>query len=238
MFSMVIIITSIDILSVLNSSDSILKIKNPSIISSTIEPTFSTPNLSNARKNRYTVVLDAGHGGKDPGSIGPAGTFEKDVALVVTLKVGKILEKKGFNVIYIRKDDNISWSSKKEELLKRAEISNKNNADIFVSIHANSSEYTNVGGTEIYFHQISSKGKNLAMIIQSEIVNQINLRDRGIRSKDYSILRNVNAPTILIELAYISNPKEESLLASPLYQTKFAQAVASGITQYFKHTNE
>jgi len=195
----VMITTSINVIGILNGSDSILKTNNSPTISSTVEPTSPQTNSSIIGKNRYTVILDAGHGGKAPGSIGPKGTLEKDVALAVTLKVGKILEEKGYNVICIRKDDNISWTSKKEELLNRAEISNKNNGDIFVSIHVNSSKYENVGGTE-----------------------------------NFSILRNVDTPTVIIELAYISNPKEESLLASPVYQTKFAQAIASGINEYFQ----
>ena len=230
----VMITTSINVIGILNGSDSILKTNNSPTISSTVEPTSPQTNSSIIGKNRYTVILDAGHGGKAPGSIGPKGTLEKDVALAVTLKVGKILEEKGYNVICIRKDDNISWTSKKEELLNRAEISNKNNGDIFVSIHVNSSKYENVGGTETYYHQVSSRGKNLAKIIQSKIVNEVNLRDRGIKPENFSILRNVDTPTVIIELAYISNPKEESLLASPVYQTKFAQAIASGINEYFQ----
>lgn len=236
MFLLIIVIvtTSINIIGILNSSELKLKTNNSRNTSNTTETVFSQANLPAAENKRYTVVLDAGHGGKDSGSIGPKGTLEKDIALAVTLKLGDILEKKDLNVIYIRKDDNITWSSKKEELLTRAEISNKNNADIFVSIHMNSSEYKSVGGTETYYNPVSSQGKTLATTIQSKIASEINLRDRGIKPETYSVLKNVAAPSVLIELAYISNAKEESLLASSEYQNKFAQAIASGIIKYFE----
>ncbi|KOA20392.1 N-acetylmuramoyl-L-alanine amidase AmiC precursor [Clostridium homopropionicum DSM 5847] len=109
MFLMIIVMitTSINVIGVLNGSDSILKTNNSPTISSTVEPTSPQTNSSIIGKNRYTVVLDTGHGGKTPGPIGPKGTLEKDVALAVMLKVGKILEKKDFNVIYIRKDYSV-----------------------------------------------------------------------------------------------------------------------------------
>jgi N-acetylmuramoyl-L-alanine amidase len=188
-----------------------------------------------AGKKNYTIVIDPGHGGPDPGSSGKNGTLEKDVVLQVALKLGPILEKKGFKVIYTRKTDKIEWSGQKEELLQRAAISNNAKADLFVSIHTNASELTNIKGVETYYNRLSSKGKRAASLVQNEVVKQINLKNRGIRSENYSVLRNVNAPSILVELAYISTPAEEAILKNPQSQLRFAQGIANGVVKYFEN---
>jgi N-acetylmuramoyl-L-alanine amidase len=198
--------------------------------SSSIETKMILANKTNQR----TIVIDPGHGGPDPGSSGKKGTQEKQITLEVALKLGTILEKQGYKIIYTRKTDKIQWSGQKQELLERATISNNANADLFISIHTNASKLSNISGIETYYNKVSSKGKKAAQLVQAEVVKQVKLRNRGIKTEDYSVLRNVTAPSVLIELAYISTPSDEDILKNSQYQAKFAQGIANGINKYFE----
>lgn len=180
-----------------------------------------------------TIVIDAGHGGYDSGSIGVMGTKEKDVTLEISLKLGSILEKRGFNVLYTRKSDKVTWpSDNKQDISARADISNQANADIFISIHLNTFKDKNVNGTETYYNKLSSEGKDLAQSIQDEIIKNVKSKNRGIKTEDFSILKKVKAPAILIELGYITNKAEESLLINSNYQDKLTEAIATGLNKY------
>jgi N-acetylmuramoyl-L-alanine amidase len=219
-----------------SSSDNInnsSKNNNTTSSNNTINNSASSTSNTIKKKDQYTIIIDAGHGGPDPGSSGKKGTEEKKITLAVALKLGPILEKSGYKVIYTRKTDNIQWSGQKEELLERAAIANNANADLFVSIHTNSSEISNINGTETYYNSLSSNGKKAAQYIQNEVIKQVKLKDRGIKTEDYSVLRNVSAPSVLIELAYISTPSEENILNNSDYQNKFAQGIANGVNKYF-----
>ncbi|ERK32454.1 putative N-acetylmuramoyl-L-alanine amidase [Clostridium intestinale URNW] len=180
-----------------------------------------------------TIVIDAGHGGYDSGSIGVIGTKEKDVTLEISLKLGSILEKRGFNVLYTRKSDKVTWpSDNKLDISARADISNQANADIFISIHLNTFKDKNVTGTETYYNKLSSEGKELAQLIQDEIIKNVKSKNRGIKTEEFSILKKVEAPAILIELGYITNKGEESLLINSNYQHTLTEAIATGLNKY------
>jgi N-acetylmuramoyl-L-alanine amidase len=186
-------------------------------------------------KGNKVVVVDAGHGGYDAGSIGQRGTREKDVTLAVALKLGLLLEKQDVKVIYTRKNDKVTWpSNNKQDLEARARISNNAGADLFISIHLNSYKMKNVRGTETYYSKGSIKGKEIAQLIQDQIVKDVKFEDRGIKPEDYSVFRNVIAPTVLVELGYINNKAEEALLKDSGYQDKFAKAMAKAILKYLK----
>lgn len=189
---------------------------------------------SDIKEQKPLIVIDSGHGAKDPGSIGPAGTMEKDITLSVALKLGYLLQRKGINVVYTRKDDNIQWSGQKEELLERAKLSNDVEADLFISLHANSSKIQSAGGIETYYFKSSSKGKIFAAAVQEELTKAIKLRDRGIKPENYSVLRNVEAPSILIELGYISNEQEEYILNEPKYQNQYALSIAKATINFVR----
>ncbi len=182
----------------------------------------------------FTIVLDPGHGDYDPGSVGPNGTLEKDVTLAVALKLGKVLENKGFKVIYTRKDDTVFSTNINTDLIARAKVANNNSADLFISIHLNSSDYADARGTETYYHPVSSNGKTLAEKVQAEIIKTVKLPDRGIKADDFLVLRHSKAPAILVELGYISNSEDEAILSDSTYQEKFAKAIADGIITYLQ----
>ncbi|MFL0266673.1 cell wall-binding repeat-containing protein [Candidatus Clostridium radicumherbarum] len=193
-------------------------------ISSSIEQQLKT------LKNK-TVVIDAGHGGQDPGAIGPTGIKEKDVNLAVALKLGPLLQAQGINVVYTRVDDNIPWTTVTNDLQMRCDIANKANADFFISIHSNSNDSSLPYGTETYYTTQKPSDGSLAQIIQSNLVAQNGLSNRGIKTANYYVLNNTAMPAVLAELGFISNPTEEQLLNSPDFQAKCANGLANGIKQ-------
>ncbi|EPY6471938.1 N-acetylmuramoyl-L-alanine amidase [Clostridium sporogenes] len=196
----------------------------------------SKESLDDFKYNEYsiigynkTIVIDAGHGGYDSGAVGPNGIKEKDVTLKVALKLGKILEDNGIRVIYTRTSDNVSWpSNESQDLEARVAISNSNNTDLYVSIHANSFNGA-AHGTETYYYDGSVKGKEAAEAVQKELINSIGLYDRGVKTAGYYVLRNTISPSILVELGFIDNRNEEILLNSDWFQQKCAEAIAKGI---------
>ena len=180
-------------------------------------------------KTNYKVVLDAGHGGYDAGASGPTGIEEKNVTLAVTLKVGNILTKNGVEVVYTRTSDNITWSTNEaKNLQQRCDISNNAKPDYFVSIHANSSMAAAVG-IETYYYGGNQSGAKLAQTVQTELIKETGKSNRGTKTANFYVLKNIDAPAILVETSFISNPGEEKLLASDAYQNKLAKAISTGI---------
>ncbi|MGI5921812.1 MAG: N-acetylmuramoyl-L-alanine amidase [Syntrophomonadaceae bacterium] len=181
------------------------------------------------------VVLDAGHGGKDTGACGYA--IEKDVNLDIALKAGEYLTQNGIQVEYTRKDDRFL------ELTEITDIANLYNAAVFVSVHSNSSVSSSASGTETYYYAPLSRPdlfiqkderNNLAAKIQNHVVNAINLPDRGVKTANFAVLRNSNMPSALVEVAFISNPIEGSLLAQEDFRSRLGEAIAEGIMEYMR----
>lgn len=169
-------------------------------------------------------TIDAGHGGIDPGATG-LGYKEKDLALAMTLDVGKILEVHGMNTNYTRKDDRTL------SLEDRVRISNEFNSDSFVSIHLNSFTDSKAHGLETFYNTGSKEGNKLANIVQSELVNQgLFTANRGVKVANFYVIKYTKAPAILIELCFIRNQKDMDLLINNF--EKFAQAIAKAILFY------
>jgi N-acetylmuramoyl-L-alanine amidase len=186
-----------------------------------------------------TVTLDPGHGGYDSGAVGPSGTLEKNITLAITLKIGKILSQNGINVVYTRTSDNVSWPANvSEDLQKRCDISDEANSDYFVAIHTNSAEASSAQGTESYYYSSSKDGKELAEYIQSSLVDKIGTIDRGIKTANYYVIKYTEAPAVLVEVGFISNPTEEKLLNSSDFQTKAAEGIANGIMEKINKDNQ
>ncbi|GAW91270.1 SH3 domain-containing protein [Calderihabitans maritimus] len=187
-----------------------------------------------------TVVLDPGHGSIqaeglfDPGAIGPSGVHERDVVMAIAEETGRILSRKGATVIFTRNGDTAL------DLPERAAIANDVEADVFVSIHANSSFSPIPNGTATYFYapqgtELASQRDErqfLAQMVQRELVKEINRADLGIREANFSVLRNTLVPSILVEVAFISNPEEERLLTDPEFRSRAARGIAKGIELY------
>jgi N-acetylmuramoyl-L-alanine amidase CwlD len=191
---------------------------------------IATCTVTVTKKASIKIAIDPGHGGYDAGAVGPTGILEKNVNLAIALKVGKILQQNGIDVVYTRTSDNVSWPSDVvKDLQTRCDIANNANVNYFVCIHANSYTDPTVNGTETYYLSGSTEGQKLAQSIQQELVKANGLQDRGIKTANYYVLKNTNVPAILTEVAFISNPSEESLLNSNDFQEKSAEGIANGI---------
>jgi len=196
----------------------------------------STSNVNNSPTP--TIVIDAGHGGYDSGAVGPSGIEEKNIALQIALKLGKILQSQGYKVIYTRTSDNVPWPSNvKLDLKTRTQIANDSNADYFISIHNNDSKLASSNGTETFFSYNSTRGRYLANSVQNELIKSVHLQNRGINPANYYVLGHMSAVSILTELAFISNPKEENILNNTIYQDKFANALDLGIVNTINNKN-
>jgi N-acetylmuramoyl-L-alanine amidase len=225
----------------------LLGIGSPSTMSSAAAYNAQNPNFGkpwehpkdqhqhfqkNSLKGRV-IVVDPGHGGSDAGAIGPSNLLEKNVTLAIARDLQQLLSDGGATVIMTRtsdKDVANGDASDIEELQARADVANQANADLFISIHADSfAEYET--GTTTYF--CAGSNDDLARFVQDSMVSQLKLYDRGSQSSDFYVLKNTNMPAILTEAAFISNPKEEKLLANRNFNQKVAIGIYNGIKRYF-----
>ncbi len=174
------------------------------------------------------VVIDAGHGGHDPGAISPNGIQEKDINLRVAAKVARLLEQRGLGVVMTRwKDEYIV----KEE---RATIANRRKADLFASIHADSAPSSSAQGFTIYVAKAASAGSYRAAQAVNQAMVRTSMDNRGIREAEYVVLVETDGPAILIELGYLSNSQDAARLADDSFRDRLAQAIADGIEAFMK----
>lgn len=182
------------------------------------------------------IAIDPGHGGSDSGAVGPSQTQEKAVTFAVSLRVKKLLEQAGAVVFMTREDDVDVYApndTATEELSARADIGNNNHVDLFISIHANSFGDPTVGGTGTYYYRKTSYDSLLAQSLQTGMVRSVGLKNRGIYAANFYVLKHTDMPSALIELAFLSNPNEERLLNSPLFDQKLAQGIVNGLNTFF-----
>ena len=185
------------------------------------------------------ITIDAGHGGSDAGAIGPTGVTEKSVTLNIALRLQKLLEAEGATVYMTRTTDTeVSPKGAKasdiEELQARCDVANQANSDIFVSIHNDS--FTNgaaKGTTGYYYARGSAKSRTLADDIRKAVIDELGTESRGTQSCNFYVVKHTDMPATLVEVAFISNPSEEKLLASDEGAQKAAQGIADGIADYF-----
>jgi N-acetylmuramoyl-L-alanine amidase len=192
--------------------------------------------LESIRLQDKIICIDAGHGGNDPGALGPSGTMEKDNTLAIAILLKEKLENNGASVIMTRSSDqDLSYPdlSRNDLLSKRVVIANDSDADIFVSIHNDSFSSAVASGTTT-FHYGNEQAIELANHVQKALTNELNTNDRGTRFASFYILRYTTMPAILVETAFISNPEEELLLASNDGRNKIAESIYNGIVRYFK----
>lgn len=185
----------------------------------------SHSNPVNHLENK-TIVIDAGHGGRDVGAIGINGTYEKTFTMKTTSELTNTLTILGANVILTRSSDDYI------RLASRPMLANVSNADAFLSIHYNSfTDLTSVDGIDTYYYH--DYDKTFADTIQNEIIYGTNDNDRGIHHGNFQVLRQNHQPALLLELGFISNPEKEKLLLTNGYQNKLVQGITTGLYKYF-----
>jgi len=190
------------------------------------------------RLSGKTIVIDPGHGGRDRGTTGKIlGTIEKDLNLQVAQNIKKEIEgRTDAKVILTREDDTslLPETDQKEELQARVKVANDYSADLYISIHHDAFEDTNVKGITTHFGVNKRKDKQLAKIVQRSIFSKkIDTRDRGVQGSDFLVLRENSSPAILIELGFTSNEDDERRMNSAVSQAKTQQGIADGIIEYF-----
>lgn len=191
-----------------------------------------------------TIVIDPGHGGLDTGARGSTGLLEKDVNLMVGLRVRDIIEASGGKCVMTHDEDvdvfgaDARNATDADELQARVDVGTYTpNAEIFVSIHCNAAYNPTGNGTETYYYPKTGYDMMLAERIQEELVEYGGRRDRGVKQARFYVLRHGYIPAALAELAFISNFEEEPLLWSDDFQDKVAYAVANGIGRFFLETD-
>lgn len=215
------------------------RLKKPArIIVELVEPYKEASVLGGPGLKGKTIVVDAGHGGSDSGAVGPTGVMEKTVTLSVAKKVQNLLTRSGARVVMTRSRDVDVYAPNatgKQELQARCDVANRDSRTaLFLSIHCNAFSNPAANGMETYYSAGSAKGRQFATLLNQELAKAGGLFNRGVKTANYYVLRHTSMPASLVELAFVTNYREEKLLNSDAYQNKLAAAIVRGITRYFK----
>ncbi len=198
----------------------------------TLTVTLSEPSIKGK-----VIVVDPGHGGYDPGAIGVTGLEEKGFNLEAALLLREKLAGLGATVILTREGDSFM------SLTERAAVANKVYADVFISIHANSSDdNASARGTSTYYYAPASnpelyaqleQRKKMAWTVQGQLVSTLGTRDFGVWRANFAVLRGTAMPSVLVEAAFLSNQEDEALLRESQFRERTAQGIANGLVEYF-----
>ena len=186
------------------------------------------------------IAIDPGHGGSDTGAIGPTGVTEKSIALRIAKRLKVLLEEQGAEVIMTRTQDTEvspkgANATDVEELQARCDIANRNNADIFLSIHLDAFSAPEAHGTTGYYYEKgSANSKRLADAIKRNVLRRIGTFDRGTKPCSFYVCAHTDMPATLLETAFVSNPREEQMMNSEEGVENAAQGIAAGIAEYFR----
>ncbi len=189
-----------------------------------------SPSVNVPNRGRGVIVIDPGHGGPDPGTIGN-GIYEKHVTLPISLKLGRILQQMGYSVVYTRTED-IDL-----DLEPRVRLAERVNAEVFVSIHANALEARSreVSGVETYHARGSAISRQLASFVHDQVISGTGALDRGVRGAGFHVIKYTSMPAILVETGFVTNPREAANLNNPAYQDRMAGSIARGVDQFIKY---
>ena len=190
-------------------------------------------------KGKYTVVLDAGHGGIDGGSVGKT-TSVTEASL--NLDYAKCLQNKlvsfGFNVVMTRSTESglynpLASNKKRDDMKKRKAIIENANADFVISIHMNSYRPDSCGA-QVFYGKNDEVSKSLASNIQKHFVDNLPNAKKEVKIGDYYMLNEISAPSVIVECGFLSNPEEESLLISENYKNQVCYSMLLGVLEYLR----
>lgn len=202
-------------------------ITTPTDTTQTPDVVVTPPTSDFGQDGRNIVVIDPGHGGKDPGTTGISKTNEKDFTLALGLKVQALLLQEPNIELYMTRIDD-TYPTRPE----RVKLANDLQADVFVSIHGNSVlESPNANGTETYWYK-RQNSKQLATIIHKHLLQQMGLKDRRVKEQNFEVIRETKMAASLVEIGFLSNLSDEAFMFSEDGQNKAAQAIVDGIKEY------
>ncbi len=192
-----------------------------------------------ALQEGFCVVIDAGHGGDDPGKVGINGKLEKELNLAIAEKLKLFLEASDVKVVMTRTtdsglyDENAS-NKKVQDMKNRVRIIDENQPDLIVSIHQNSYSAESVRGAQVFYYTTSTQGKRLAEIIQTRLVGHLDPNNhRAAKANDsYYLLKKTSRPLVIVECGFLSNRQEAELLCDSLYQERAAWQIHMGVMQF------
>lgn len=187
-----------------------------------------------------TIVIDAGHGGIDPGAVSAKGILEKEITLKIAQELESLLQKAAVYVVMIRNADyDLADSSesnllkrKRQDLMQRVFIAEQANADLYLSIHANYFPAPRWSGAQTFYLEGCVEGKKLAEAIQTELVRHLGPNNRVAQTGNFRVLRDTTMPAALVEVGFLSNPQEAEFLSQSNYQQQVASAIFDGILLY------
>ena len=189
----------------------------------------------------HTVIIDAGHGGADPGKVAGDGGKEKDINLAIAKKVQKKLKSMGIDTVMTSEEDEMLHdlgmnANKTRDMQLRCEKINESQAVCAVSIHQNSYESASAKGAQVFYYRGSEKGQQFAEIMQTQLVQQLDPENTRVCKEDnsYYLLRKTTVPLVIVECGFLSNPGEAALLQTEEYQEKTAEAICAGIEKYLQ----
>lgn len=187
----------------------------------------------------FVIVIDPGHGGYDPGKVSPDGIAEKDINLAISLKLEAALSANGFSVYMTRSDDcalgKQSGSGRKSsDLRTRIDIADKENADLFISIHQNSYSAPDVHGAQVFYYSTSKEGKSLAECIQEHLISDVDPSNhRSAKgNSEYMVLAENHCTALIVECGFLSNADECANLTNDGYQSDIASSICSAVTEW------
>lgn len=194
---------------------------------------------SSMPKPQYTIVIDAGHGGRDGGAIGVSGVTESELNLKYAKELKSLCEDFGIGVVMTRSDmnglyDESAPNKKKSEMERRKNIINTSNADLMISIHMNSFPLPSSSGAYVFYANGSDEGYSLAKSVQTSLCQSFDNAREYVSVGDYFVLNYSSIPSVLVECGFLSNPQEEANLKSDDYCQKFCYSLLVGILSYFE----
>ena len=205
-----------------------------SVISVAAITTSSMPKLE------YTIVIDAGHGGRDGGAIGKnTGITESELNLMYAKELQSLCEDYGIGVVMTRSDmnglyDESAPNKKRSEMERRKSIINGSGADIMISLHMNAFPLPSSNGAYVFYTKGSEQGLNLAKSVQTSLCQSFDNARQYVSVGDYFVLNYSTMPSVLVECGFLSNPQEEKNLQSKEYCEKFCYSLLAGILAYFE----
>jgi N-acetylmuramoyl-L-alanine amidase len=180
-----------------------------------------------------TIVIDAGHGGFDPGASGALKRGEDTVNLAIAKSLKAELLARGYNVVMTREDDNALGLTKSADMRKRLEIIELCGPDYVVSIHLNANRDRSCCGPVVLYHPHSDVGMAMALKLQQTLNLALSIaKPRTVQKGDYIVLGDGSIPGVIVECGFITNAADEALLFSPDYQAKVAAAIATGLDEF------
>lgn len=186
------------------------------------------------------IIIDPGHGGRDPGALGRTGLKEKEVNLEIALALHRLFSRVGAYTVLTRDGDydlagqgEMRFRTMKErDLWERVRLANKQDGDVYISIHVNSFPQSIWSGAQTFYQEGEEESKRLAVAVQTQLALRLGPNRRKAKAADYRVLRSTKMPAVIVEVGFISNPREEQLLSQPEYREKLAEAIFYGVVDY------